>query len=110
MTVQVLVEGWNTSKESEPDPVTTTEFLPRPSALKRSTQSKYTQSAFASVVPLKAGPGTGYNVQPSGQCWPVAVGPLSTLHLLRSKLASCPLPPSDVQTSPFVSKSTPRGT
>src|SRR4051812_8082570 len=58
------------------------------------------------LVPLNVGPGTGYSVQPSGQCCPVAVGPLSTLHLLRSKLARCELPPSDTQAIPLLSIST----
>ena len=59
---------------------------------------------------LNRGPGTGCNVQPSGQCRPVvASGPLRTLHFRRSKLAKWPLPASAVQMTPFESTSIPRG-
>src|SRR5207249_7124054 len=61
------------------------------------------------MTPLNCGPGMGYSVQPSGQCCPVAVGPLSgPLHLRRSKLAKCPLART-VQTTPLRSMSSPRG-
>src|SRR5687768_158611 len=64
----------------------------------------------SSVTPLNFGPGVTCIVQPSGQCCPVAVGPLKgPLHLRRSKLARCPLPASAVQTTPFRSMSMPRG-
>ena len=38
----------------------------------------------------------------------MAVGPFSTAHLPRSKLARCPLPPSAVQSTPLRSTSMPR--
>ena len=51
----------------------------------------------------------GYSVQPSGQCCPVAFGPLSgPLHLRRSKLARWPLA-SAAQNTPLRSMSPPRG-
>src|SRR5439155_25636794 len=55
------------------------------------------------------GSGSGYSVHPSGQCCPVALGPLSgPLHLRRSKLARWPLA-SAVQYTPLRSTSPPRG-
>ena len=65
--------------------------------------------AIESVTPLNCGTGSGYSVQPSGQCCPVAFGPLSgPLHLRRSKLAMCPLA-SGSQATPLRSISNPRG-
>src|SRR5262245_36684755 len=60
-------------------------------------------------VPFICGPGAGYRVQPSGQCWPVAVGPFNILHLRRSNDAMCGPPDNPVHSTPLRSTSMPRG-
>src|SRR5204862_6314872 len=48
-----------------------------------------------------------YTVHPSAQCWPVAVGPLSTLHLLRSIFRISWEPRDFCQTGPSYPIATP---
>src|ERR1700730_13471808 len=88
-------------------PDRTTSF-PRPSVLSRSISIRYSMSVLrVSGAPWNEGPGFVYTVHPSGQCCPVAVGPLSTLHLRRSKLKISWAPRQFCQTTPLVSMATP---
>src|SRR5262245_23639271 len=100
--------GTTTKNESAfTSPDNTTSF-PRPSVLSASISVMYSMSVLAySGPPWNLGPGLVYTVHPSGHCCPVAVGPFSTLHLLRSKLNISCAPRQFCHTTPWLSIATP---
>src|SRR5205809_3399538 len=55
---------------------------------------------WSSDPPSNVGPGVLYTVHPSAQCCPVAVGPFSVLHLVRSNFRISWEPRQFCQTEP----------